>query len=151
MPEWFQCFCSNQLKFDANCFLKLNWYATMSNMHFIFLSFFLSFLCFFLLSVLSQKRRRPTTGGQLDDKRREMLKRHPLSLCLDLKCKGNTVSVFDISGCTSPCEAHSPSLHSMLQMICIALLSCIVPILCHVGAQSSQIACEIIRQWPTLL
>uniref|UniRef100_A0A4W6G9E1 THO complex 5 n=1 Tax=Lates calcarifer TaxID=8187 RepID=A0A4W6G9E1_LATCA len=36
------------------------------------------------------KRRRPTTGGQLDDKRREMLKRHPLSLCLDLKCKGNT-------------------------------------------------------------
>uniref|UniRef100_A0A8C2YVF4 THO complex 5 n=1 Tax=Cyclopterus lumpus TaxID=8103 RepID=A0A8C2YVF4_CYCLU len=36
------------------------------------------------------KRRRPTTGGQLDDKRREMLKRHPLSLCLDLKCKGNS-------------------------------------------------------------
>ena len=35
-----------------------------------------------------QKRRRPTTGCQLDDKRREMLKRHPLSLCLDLKCKG---------------------------------------------------------------
>uniref|UniRef100_A0A674CA64 THO complex 5 n=1 Tax=Salmo trutta TaxID=8032 RepID=A0A674CA64_SALTR len=34
------------------------------------------------------KRRRPTTGGQLDDKRREMLKRHPLSLCLDLRCKG---------------------------------------------------------------
>ncbi|KAF3850890.1 hypothetical protein F7725_012662 [Dissostichus mawsoni] len=31
------------------------------------------------------KRRRPTTGGQLDDKRKEMLKRHPLSLCLDLK------------------------------------------------------------------
>ncbi|KAJ8005694.1 hypothetical protein DPEC_G00120580 [Dallia pectoralis] len=37
------------------------------------------------------KRRRPTTGGQLDDKRREMLKRHPLSLCLDLKCKDNSV------------------------------------------------------------
>uniref|UniRef100_A0A3Q3SA22 THO complex 5 n=1 Tax=Mastacembelus armatus TaxID=205130 RepID=A0A3Q3SA22_9TELE len=35
-------------------------------------------------------RRRATTGGQLDDKRREMLKRHPLSLCLDLKCKGKT-------------------------------------------------------------
>uniref|UniRef100_A0A674NF66 THO complex 5 n=1 Tax=Takifugu rubripes TaxID=31033 RepID=A0A674NF66_TAKRU len=33
------------------------------------------------------KRRRATTGGQLDDKRREMLKRHPLSLCIDLKCK----------------------------------------------------------------
>uniref|UniRef100_A0A7N6ASH1 THO complex 5 n=1 Tax=Anabas testudineus TaxID=64144 RepID=A0A7N6ASH1_ANATE len=33
------------------------------------------------------KRRRPTTCGQLDDKRREMLKRHPLSLCLDLNCK----------------------------------------------------------------
>uniref|UniRef100_A0A671W2Y5 THO complex 5 n=1 Tax=Sparus aurata TaxID=8175 RepID=A0A671W2Y5_SPAAU len=36
------------------------------------------------------KRRRPTTGGQLDEKRKEMLKRHPLSLCLDLKCKGNS-------------------------------------------------------------
>uniref|UniRef100_A0A8C8BUG0 THO complex subunit 5 homolog n=1 Tax=Oncorhynchus tshawytscha TaxID=74940 RepID=A0A8C8BUG0_ONCTS len=36
-------------------------------------------------------RRRPTTGGQLDDKRREMLKRHPLSLCLDLKCKDGSV------------------------------------------------------------
>lgn len=35
-------------------------------------------------------RRRPTTGGQLDDKRREMLKRHPLSLCLDLKCKDSS-------------------------------------------------------------
>ncbi|AWP06999.1 putative THO complex subunit 5 -like [Scophthalmus maximus] len=37
------------------------------------------------------KRRRPTTGGQLDDKRREMLKRHPLSLCLDLKCKDGSI------------------------------------------------------------
>ncbi|KAG7489675.1 hypothetical protein JOB18_017890 [Solea senegalensis] len=37
------------------------------------------------------KRRRPTAGGQLDDKRREMLKRHPLSLCLDLKCKDGSV------------------------------------------------------------
>uniref|UniRef100_A0A8C8BUE9 THO complex subunit 5 homolog n=1 Tax=Oncorhynchus tshawytscha TaxID=74940 RepID=A0A8C8BUE9_ONCTS len=37
--------------------------------------------------LMTCKRRRPTTGGQLDDKRREMLKRHPLSLCLDLKCK----------------------------------------------------------------
>ncbi|KAM6965734.1 THO complex subunit 5 homolog [Aplochiton taeniatus] len=37
------------------------------------------------------KRRRPTVGGQLDDKRREMLKRHPLSLCLDLKCKEDSV------------------------------------------------------------
>ncbi|XP_068617198.1 THO complex subunit 5 homolog isoform X2 [Brachionichthys hirsutus] len=36
-------------------------------------------------------RRRPTTGGQMDDKRREMLKRHPLSLCIDLKCKDDTV------------------------------------------------------------
>uniref|UniRef100_A0A3Q1HK53 THO complex 5 n=1 Tax=Anabas testudineus TaxID=64144 RepID=A0A3Q1HK53_ANATE len=40
------------------------------------------------------KRRRPTTCGQLDDKRREMLKRHPLSLCLDLNCKGNTFYIF---------------------------------------------------------
>ncbi|XP_060894043.1 THO complex subunit 5 homolog [Labrus mixtus] len=41
------------------------------------------------------KRRRPTTGGQLDDKRREMLKRHPLSLCLDLKCKdGSTLHLY---------------------------------------------------------
>ncbi|KAK5910149.1 hypothetical protein CesoFtcFv8_004011 [Champsocephalus esox] len=37
------------------------------------------------------KRRRPTTGGQLDDKRKEMLKRHPLSLCLDLKCKDGSI------------------------------------------------------------
>lgn len=37
------------------------------------------------------KRRRPTTGGQLDDKRREMLKRHPLSLCIDLKCKDGSI------------------------------------------------------------
>ncbi|XP_005054792.1 PREDICTED: THO complex subunit 5 homolog isoform X1 [Ficedula albicollis] len=33
------------------------------------------------------KRRRPTLGVQLDDKRKEMLKRHPLSVTLDLKCK----------------------------------------------------------------
>uniref|UniRef100_A0A8B9JDU3 THO complex 5 n=1 Tax=Astyanax mexicanus TaxID=7994 RepID=A0A8B9JDU3_ASTMX len=33
------------------------------------------------------KRRRATVGVQLDDKRKEMLKRHPLSLCIDLKCK----------------------------------------------------------------
>uniref|UniRef100_A0A674MDH9 THO complex 5 n=1 Tax=Takifugu rubripes TaxID=31033 RepID=A0A674MDH9_TAKRU len=37
------------------------------------------------------KRRRATTGGQLDDKRREMLKRHPLSLCIDLKCKDGSI------------------------------------------------------------
>ncbi|KAG9354561.1 hypothetical protein JZ751_001274 [Albula glossodonta] len=37
------------------------------------------------------KRRRPTLGVQLDDKRREMLKRHPLSLCVDLKCKDGSV------------------------------------------------------------
>uniref|UniRef100_A0A3P9M612 THO complex 5 n=2 Tax=Oryzias latipes TaxID=8090 RepID=A0A3P9M612_ORYLA len=37
------------------------------------------------------KRRRPTTGGQLDDKRKEMLKRHPLSLCIDLKSKDASI------------------------------------------------------------
>uniref|UniRef100_H3DEQ7 THO complex 5 n=1 Tax=Tetraodon nigroviridis TaxID=99883 RepID=H3DEQ7_TETNG len=37
------------------------------------------------------KRRRATTGGQLDDKRREMLKRHPLSLCIELKCKDGAI------------------------------------------------------------
>ncbi|XP_006640358.1 THO complex subunit 5 homolog [Lepisosteus oculatus] len=37
------------------------------------------------------KRRRPTLGVQLDDKRREMLKRHPLSVCVDLKCKDGSV------------------------------------------------------------
>lgn len=37
------------------------------------------------------KRRRPTTGGQLDDKRREMLKKHPLSLAIDLKCKDDSI------------------------------------------------------------
>lgn len=36
------------------------------------------------------KRRRGTVGVQLDDKRREMLRRHPLSLCIDLKCKDNS-------------------------------------------------------------
>uniref|UniRef100_A0A8B9GC74 THO complex 5 n=1 Tax=Amazona collaria TaxID=241587 RepID=A0A8B9GC74_9PSIT len=40
-------------------------------------------------SVAPQKRRRPTLGVQLDDKRKEMLKRHPLSVTVDLKCKGN--------------------------------------------------------------
>lgn len=39
-------------------------------------------------SVPPQKRRRPTLGVQLDDKRKEMLKRHPLSVTVDLKCKG---------------------------------------------------------------
>lgn len=43
-------------------------------------------ICFDLAFV--QKRRRPTLGVQLDDKRKEMLKRHPLSVMLDLKCKG---------------------------------------------------------------
>ncbi|XP_060699938.1 THO complex subunit 5 homolog isoform X1 [Hemiscyllium ocellatum] len=37
------------------------------------------------------KRRRPTLGLQLDDKRREMLKRHPLSVTLDLKNKDGSV------------------------------------------------------------
>ncbi|KFU91036.1 THO complex subunit 5 [Chaetura pelagica] len=37
------------------------------------------------------KRRRPTLGVQLDDKRKEMLKRHPLSVTIDLKCKDDNV------------------------------------------------------------
>uniref|UniRef100_A0A8C8RFF4 THO complex 5 n=1 Tax=Pelusios castaneus TaxID=367368 RepID=A0A8C8RFF4_9SAUR len=37
------------------------------------------------------KRRRPTLGVQLDDKRKEMLKRHPLSVTVDLKCKDDSV------------------------------------------------------------
>eukprot|EP00061_Rhincodon_typus_P019017 g48447.t1 len=37
------------------------------------------------------KRRRPTLGLQLDDKRREMLKRHPLSVTLDLKYKDGSI------------------------------------------------------------
>ncbi|XP_026517004.1 THO complex subunit 5 homolog [Terrapene carolina triunguis] len=37
------------------------------------------------------KRRRPTLGVQLDDKRKEMLKRHPLSVTIDLKCKDDSV------------------------------------------------------------
>ncbi|XP_075754025.1 THO complex subunit 5 isoform X1 [Pelodiscus sinensis] len=36
------------------------------------------------------KRRRPTLGVQLDDKRKEMLKRHPLSVTIDLKCKDDS-------------------------------------------------------------
>uniref|UniRef100_A0A8C3SPK7 THO complex 5 n=2 Tax=Chelydra serpentina TaxID=8475 RepID=A0A8C3SPK7_CHESE len=39
----------------------------------------------------STKRRRPTLGVQLDDKRKEMLKRHPLSVTIDLKCKDDSV------------------------------------------------------------
>lgn len=41
-----------------------------------------------MLSFPVQKRRRATVGAQLDDKRKGMLRRHPLSLCVDLKCKG---------------------------------------------------------------
>ncbi|KFP03764.1 THO complex subunit 5 [Calypte anna] len=37
------------------------------------------------------KRRRPTLGVQLDDKRKEMLKRHPLYVTIDLKCKDENV------------------------------------------------------------
>ncbi|XP_067234934.1 THO complex subunit 5 homolog isoform X1 [Chanodichthys erythropterus] len=37
------------------------------------------------------KRRRATVGAQLDDKRKGMLRRHPLSLCVDLKCKDGSV------------------------------------------------------------
>ncbi|XP_006894935.1 PREDICTED: THO complex subunit 5 homolog [Elephantulus edwardii] len=37
------------------------------------------------------KRRRPTLGVQLDDKRKEMLKSHPLSVMLDLKCRDESV------------------------------------------------------------
>lgn len=37
------------------------------------------------------KRRRSTLGVQLDDKRKEMLKRHPLSVTVDLKCKENSL------------------------------------------------------------
>ncbi|XP_077152974.1 THO complex subunit 5 isoform X3 [Ranitomeya variabilis] len=36
------------------------------------------------------KRRRPTLGVQLDDKRKEMLKRHPLCVSLVVKCKDNS-------------------------------------------------------------
>uniref|UniRef100_A0A8C2Q4K9 THO complex 5 n=1 Tax=Cyprinus carpio TaxID=7962 RepID=A0A8C2Q4K9_CYPCA len=37
------------------------------------------------------KRRRATVGVQLEDKRKAMLRRHPLSLCVDLKCKDGSV------------------------------------------------------------
>uniref|UniRef100_A0A4W4GX15 THO complex subunit 5 homolog n=1 Tax=Electrophorus electricus TaxID=8005 RepID=A0A4W4GX15_ELEEL len=37
------------------------------------------------------KRRRATVGVQLDDKRKEMLKRHPLSLCIELNCKDGSI------------------------------------------------------------
>ncbi|KAM4053350.1 THO complex subunit 5 isoform 2-T2 [Anomaloglossus baeobatrachus] len=36
------------------------------------------------------KRRRPTLGVQLDDKRKEMLKRHPLCVSLIVRCKDNS-------------------------------------------------------------
>lgn len=37
------------------------------------------------------KRRRTTTGGQLEEKRREVLKQHPLSVRVDVKCKDSSV------------------------------------------------------------
>uniref|UniRef100_A0A8C1S0H8 THO complex 5 n=1 Tax=Cyprinus carpio TaxID=7962 RepID=A0A8C1S0H8_CYPCA len=37
------------------------------------------------------KRRRATVGVQLEDKRKAMLRPHPLSLCVDLKCKDGSV------------------------------------------------------------
>ncbi|XP_032085602.1 THO complex subunit 5 homolog [Thamnophis elegans] len=37
------------------------------------------------------KRRRPTLGVQLDDKRKEMLKKHPLSVTINLKCKDGSL------------------------------------------------------------
>lgn len=45
-----------------------------------------------IVASLLQKRRRSTLGVQLDDKRKEMLKRHPLSVTVDLKCKGKRVT-----------------------------------------------------------
>lgn len=42
----------------------------------------------FLPFLFLQKRRRPTLGVQLDDQRKEMLKKHPLSVHLVVKCKG---------------------------------------------------------------
>ncbi|XP_049553739.1 THO complex subunit 5 homolog isoform X2 [Orcinus orca] len=44
------------------------------------------------------KRRRPTLGVQLDDKRKEMLKRHPLSVMLDLRCKEHRLRTRRLSG-----------------------------------------------------
>lgn len=43
---------------------------------------------------------------QLDDKRKEMLKRHPLSVTVDLKCKGKLVLVALV---TEGCESRSRS------------------------------------------
>ncbi|KFO19728.1 THO complex subunit 5 like protein [Fukomys damarensis] len=37
------------------------------------------------------KWRRPTPGVQLDDKHREILRRHPLSVMVDLKCKDDSM------------------------------------------------------------
>ncbi|XP_053558159.1 THO complex subunit 5 homolog isoform X2 [Bombina bombina] len=41
------------------------------------------------------KRRRPTLGVQLDDKRKEMLKKHPLSVSLVVKCKDGSALHLD--------------------------------------------------------
>lgn len=58
-----------------------------------------------------QKRRRPTLGVQLDDKRKEMLKRHPLSVTIDLKCKGKLVLVtLGTEGCESRSRSNLPQL-----------------------------------------
>lgn len=56
-----------------------------------------------------QKRRRPTLGVQLDDKRKEMLKRHPLSVTVDLKCKGKRVLVALGRAQTRVCDSRSGS------------------------------------------
>lgn len=56
-----------------------------------------------------QKRRRPTLGVQLDDKRKEMLKRHPLSVTVDLKCKGERGLVALGRECPRGCGSRSES------------------------------------------
>ena len=83
-----------------------------------------------------QKRRRPTLGVQLDDKRKEMLKRHPLSVMLDLKCKG-LVALTLFKGSVAPKSSPScrcrgsgsqtlicPTKDSHFILLCLSLLFC---------------------------
>uniref|UniRef100_A0A672NBQ0 THO complex subunit 5 homolog n=1 Tax=Sinocyclocheilus grahami TaxID=75366 RepID=A0A672NBQ0_SINGR len=60
------------------------------------------------------KRRRATVGVQLDDKRKEMLRRHPLSLCVDLKCKAPKSNLLQLTQSTQLELLNSESLLNCL-------------------------------------
>ncbi|XP_030633582.1 THO complex subunit 5 homolog isoform X1 [Chanos chanos] len=84
------------------------------------------------------KRRRATVGVQLDDKRKEMLKRHPLSLCVDLRCKDGSVlhlyfyylmnlNILTVKAKVSTVAELSGPISAGELLNCEILLSCLYP------------------------